>query len=112
MFCDRLKKIRTQSGLSQLDLAKKLFVTQQAVARWESNKNTPNPETLIKISEILNVSVDYLVGRIDQEKKPTPVSEDGPDPDEELLMNLVGKLTPDQQSFLLAWLKTALSQEP
>lgn len=75
MFCDRLKEIRTKAGLSQLELAKKLFVTQQAVARWENNKNTPNPETLSKIADILNVSVDYLVGHIEAEK--TPVPKDG-----------------------------------
>ena len=102
MFGERLKELRMASGLSQSALASKLFISQQAVAGWELNKGSPNPETLVKISDILNVSVDHLVGRNTDEEKP----------DEQALMNLVERLTPDQQKFLLAWLKTALLQEP
>lgn len=112
MFGERLKELRMASGLSQSALASKLFISQQAVAGWELNKGSPNPETLVKISDILNVSVDHLVGRNTDEEKPTPDDEDGPEADEQALMNLVERLTPDQQKFLLAWLKTALLQEP
>lgn len=79
------------------------------VTNMKRKGTMPSIERFQLLAEYLGVTVSELLG---EEKKPTPVSEDGPDPDEELLMNLVGKLTPDQQSFLLAWLKTALSQEP
>lgn len=63
MFSRRLKELRASAGLSQKALAAKLFVSQQAVARWETDKATPNPETLAKLSEIFDVSADYLLGR-------------------------------------------------
>lgn len=67
MFSSRLKSLRQQAGLSQRALAEKLFVSQQAVARWETDKATPNPEMLAKIAEILNISVDELLGREDSQ---------------------------------------------
>ena len=63
MFSRRLKELRSGAGLSQKALASKLFVSQQAVARWENSEATPNPETLVKLSEIFDVPADYLLGR-------------------------------------------------
>ncbi len=65
MFSGRLKSLRNKKGLSQAELAKLLFVSQQTVAKWETDKSTPNPETIKKISNILNVSTDYLLGNED-----------------------------------------------
>lgn len=62
MFKDNLKLARKNKGLSQAMLAQKLFVSQQAVAKWETDKATPNPEMLTKLSNILDVTVDYLLG--------------------------------------------------
>ena len=62
MFSNRLKALRNKKGLSQTELAKLLFVSQQTVAKWETDKSTPNPETILKISNILDVSTDYLLG--------------------------------------------------
>ena len=64
-FCDRLKSARNNKGISQKKLAEYLFVSQQTVAKWETDKATPNPETITKISETLNVSTDYLLGNTD-----------------------------------------------
>ncbi|MDE6585584.1 MAG: helix-turn-helix domain-containing protein [Clostridia bacterium] len=61
MFNENLKKYRTAAGLSQSELAEKLFVTRQCVSKWEQGTNQPDLETLQKLSEILNVSVDELV---------------------------------------------------
>lgn len=62
MFSDRLKALRKKSGMSQSALANALFVSQQAVARWETDKATPNPETLSKLVELFQVSADELLG--------------------------------------------------
>lgn len=70
-FCECLKKAREKQGISQKKLAEYLFVSQQTVAKWETDKSTPNPETITKISEILNVSFDYLLGgQIDNNVEP------------------------------------------
>lgn len=112
MFRIKLKSLREAKGISQKEFAANIGVAQSSVGMWESGKREPRTlDQLKRIADYFGVSTDYLLER-DTEEKPTPVAEDGLDPDEVLLMNLVERLTPDQQSFLLAWLKTALSQEP
>ncbi len=60
-FAEQLKKLRTEKGLSQEDLAQKLFVSRQAVSRWESGDDTPDLETIIKITKIFDCSLDFLI---------------------------------------------------
>ena len=66
-FQERLKTIRNSKGLSQKSLAEKINMSQQAVAKWETGDSTPSPAILNKLSEILGVSVDFLVGKTDTE---------------------------------------------
>ena len=54
-----LLKLRTKSGFSQDELAEKLFVTRQAVSRWENGDTVPNTETLKLLSKLYNVN-QYL----------------------------------------------------
>lgn len=64
-FFERLKLARTKAGYSQKLLASKLFISQQAYAKYEIGTTSPNPETLKRISELLEVPTDYLLGRTD-----------------------------------------------
>lgn len=66
-FLERLKDLRKQAGLTQVDVAEKLGISQPAYASWERGVKKPTQENLVKIAQILNVSVDYLVGN--SEKK-------------------------------------------
>ncbi len=59
---DVLLNLRTQRGLSQDELAEKLFVTRQAVSRWENGETTPNTETLKLLSRFFDVSINTLLG--------------------------------------------------
>ncbi|MBQ7547491.1 MAG: helix-turn-helix domain-containing protein [Clostridia bacterium] len=59
---DVLRELRTNSGLSQDELAKKVFVTRQAVSRWENGETVPNTETLKLLSELFGVSINALLG--------------------------------------------------
>ena len=61
-FSERLKNLRKEVGLTQVDVAGKLGISQQAYASWERGVKKPTQENLVKIAQILNVSVDYLVG--------------------------------------------------
>ena len=49
---ERLKAFRARKNISQKELAEKLYVSAQAVSKWERNEATPNPETLVKLAEI------------------------------------------------------------
>ena len=59
---DILLQLRTQKGLSQEQLAERVFVTRQAVSRWETGETTPNPETLKLLSGLYDVSINTLLG--------------------------------------------------
>ncbi len=55
-------ELRTKHGLSQDDLAEKLYVTRQAVSRWETGETVPNTETLKLLSKLFDVSINTLLG--------------------------------------------------
>ena len=57
-----LKELRTKCGLSQDELAEKLYVTRQAVSRWENGETVPNTETLKLLSRLFDVSINTLLG--------------------------------------------------
>ena len=59
---DVLLELRTKNGLSQDELADKIFVTRQAVSRWENGDTVPNTETLKLLSKEFNVSINTLLG--------------------------------------------------
>ena len=75
----RIKELREKAGLSQYKLATILGVAQSTVGMWESGKNRPEYEMLIKLADYFDCSTDYLLGRVDEpniEIKKVP-SEDG-----------------------------------
>ena len=57
-----LYELRTKKGLSQDELAEKLFVTRQAVSRWENGETVPSIDTLKLLSDLFNVSINTLLG--------------------------------------------------
>ncbi len=59
---DIILKLRTKKGLSQSELAEKLYVTRQAVSRWEMGETIPNTETLKLLSQFFDVSINTLLG--------------------------------------------------
>ena len=59
---DIILELRTKKGLSQEELAEKVFVTRQAVSRWENGETTPNTETLKLLSKLFDVSINTLLG--------------------------------------------------
>ncbi len=57
-----LYELRTKNKMTQDELAEKVFVTRQAVSRWENGETVPNSETLKLLSRIFNVSINTLLG--------------------------------------------------
>ena len=60
MFCDIIKNLRKEKSLSQQAIANYLQITRQAYSNYENGKREPDYETLLKLSEFFDVSVDYL----------------------------------------------------
>ena len=59
---DIIYELRTKKGLSQEELAEKVFVTRQAVSRWENGETIPNIDTLKFLSKLFDVSINTLLG--------------------------------------------------
>ena len=57
-----IHELRTKNGLSQDELAEKVFVTRQAVSRWENGDTVPGTETLKLLSKLFDVSINTLLG--------------------------------------------------
>lgn len=58
---DKLKKLRKDRNYSQNQLADKLYVTAQAISKWENNKSVPDIINLVNLSDLYDVSLDYLI---------------------------------------------------
>jgi transcriptional regulator with XRE-family HTH domain len=61
MFYEKLKHCREQLCLSQEDIAEKLYVSRQAVSKWERGVNEPDIETIVRLSDIYGVTIDDLL---------------------------------------------------
>jgi bacteriophage CI repressor helix-turn-helix domain len=66
VFAGRLKELRKEANLTQVELAKRLGIGQSSYADWERGKKKPTQENLVKIAQVLNVSIDYLVGNSEE----------------------------------------------
>jgi transcriptional regulator with XRE-family HTH domain len=63
IFPERIKEERKKRKLTQEDMAEKLNITRPAYTMYETGKSQPSLETAVKIADIFQVSLDYLVGR-------------------------------------------------
>lgn len=62
-FGQRLSRLRKEKGLTQEDIASRITISPQAVSKWENGNSEPDLDTLNKLADILNCSVDSLLGR-------------------------------------------------
>lgn len=62
VFGERLKELRIERGLGQVELAKALSVSKGIVSMWENGLREPKMSNLILLSEYFNVPIDYLAG--------------------------------------------------
>ena len=60
---ENIKRLRTQSGLNQVEFAKRMNVSKQCVSNWENDNVLPSIEMLMKIADFFRVSTDILLGR-------------------------------------------------
>ena len=71
----KLKKLRKEQGLTQLDLSESLSVSRQAISGWEAGTSRPSTENLQFLSKLYNVPMEYL---LDDSKDKLPSAEDRP----------------------------------
>jgi len=78
IFCERLKLSRIARGLTQTDTANAIGIKLRNYQYYESGKREPNLEKLKGLSELLEVSADYLLGLTDEPEQGQAAAKDGP----------------------------------
>jgi transcriptional regulator with XRE-family HTH domain len=71
-FGSKLKQLREEQGFSQEQLAKELNVSRQAVWKWETDKGLPDIQNIVRLSELFDVTTDYLLKESELIAEPTP----------------------------------------
>ena len=62
IFCERLKELRIEKGVGQVELATKINVSKDIISLWENGLREPKLSNLIVLARFFEVSIDYLVG--------------------------------------------------
>ena len=76
MFADRLKELRKEKNMTQVQLAEVLGVSKGTIAMWEIGKREPNFETLNRLSDIFDKRIDYILGYSNDASSPQVTEED------------------------------------
>ena len=64
-FGERLKELRSEKSLSQMELSKATGISQSAIAKWELGKTEPTASAITTLADFFGESTDYLLGRYD-----------------------------------------------
>jgi transcriptional regulator with XRE-family HTH domain len=75
MLSEKIRKYRKQAGLSQEELADRLEVSRQAVSKWEMGQSAPDPEKIVRMSELFGITTDELL-----KAQPAPAAPAAPQP--------------------------------
>ena len=75
MYGEKIKAKRKELNLSQEDLANKLFVTRQAISKWENDKASPTMANLRELSDIFGVDMAYFIGEVEKTETDTKINE-------------------------------------
>lgn len=97
---NRIKELRKKHHMSQIRLSIELEVSQEAVSAYENGKCYPAFQSLLKLSEIFNSSIDYIMGLTDTNTKPFDISEN-----ENALLNNFKKLDEIRQEKALSYIQ-------
>ena len=96
-----LRKLREESGISQKTLADAIGVSQQSINKYENHNIEPDIETLIRMAEFFNVSIDYIVGHTDIKRKIEAVTHYDLNDNEAYFIGEYRKLSKKQQESIL-----------
>lgn len=102
---ERIRELRIENHLTQLELAQRADLERKAISRYESGLNIPGGRALAKLAEIFGVSADYLLGLVD-DRGPASMSDLSPLEREAVLALRLAR-SDDQRRRLLDALKRA-----
>ncbi len=88
---DKIVEARKANNMTQEQLAELMGVTRQSISRWEQNQAYPEIEKILRLSDILNVSCDYLLKENETSKNNNIIAKENPSMATRLLKGFVGK---------------------
>ena len=100
----KIQALRTDAGMSQEDLAEQLDVSRQAVSKWELDKTVPDVKYIVALSELFQVSTDYLLKDSPHHTSPPQAQAPAPPPppvSQESVFPLTASASPDPSCLLL-----------
>ncbi len=101
-----LKALRNKKGISQQQLSDVIGVTQQSINKYENHSVEPDISTLIKIADYFETTIDYLVGRLDENgQAPETITDD-----EKMLIYNFRKLNSDEKQIIRLCIKNGISR--
>ena len=108
----RLKELRNEKGLTQKELAEKINSTDKSIWAYENNVAVPPLDTLLKLADVFECSIDYLVSRTDDFgnvsiQSSTPVLS----ADEQRLIDTFRKLNPKNRTHVSAYAQIRLEEQ-
>lgn len=139
VFGQRLKELREEAGLSMLQLAKEIGVSDAAICKWENGLAEPKITYLVRLAEYFDCTIDYLTGKeggyVSAQPKATVMTADGKpitpsgaknphlaavtvtlSPEERKLLQSINKLTPERRALLKetvnAWATVTVTEKP
>lgn len=106
---NNIKAARKRIGLKQTDLSARLGLSQAGLSLWENGKAEPGQEGWIMLSEILNVSVDFLMGVTDKHRVSEPFNSNAVFTDDEIRMvEIYRSLSPQGRDYIFSQLNIAM----
>ena len=116
IFAERLKELRTETGLTQEQLGERIGVQRMTIIRWEGGSNPPSDENLLLLAQLFKTSTLYLRGDIDD--RDMVLTDDWEETeelvkkaDEELLLGVYRLLSPEMKRFVQSMTRNALYTE-
>lgn len=102
---NRIRELRLERGLRQVDVAKQLGISAQSLGYYENWVNKPDPETLIRLADFFEVSIDYLLCREDEYGTISTSDTERYSADEKCLIKAYRALPPPMKEMALRTLK-------
>jgi transcriptional regulator with XRE-family HTH domain len=107
MFYNKFVQLCQRDGISPSKAASLIGFNRSSVSMWKAQGYTPRREILVKIANYFNVSVDYLLGEEDKEKKTT--ENDGLSEEEKALLDLFNRVPADSRPMILEMIRAAVN---
>ena len=105
----RIKIMREKKGYSQKALGDILGISKQAVSMYEQGKRTPDPEMIVKMSDVFLVDLNYMFGKENINEEKNSPEEPKLSEGEKMLLDLFRQVPEEQQQLVLGMIRAALN---